>query len=95
MAKVEKVSISLSSELLQAVHGAVDSGEYGSASEVVREALREWKQRQSLRQIEIERLRKLWQEGIGSGPARSLDLEDIKRRGRERLAREGLPNKPS
>lgn len=93
MANIEKVSISLPHELLESVHEAVDSGQYGSASEVVREALREWKQRQSLRQLEIERLRRLWQEGIGSGPARPLDFEDIKRRGRERLAREGLPNK--
>ncbi len=93
MANIEKVSISLPHELLESVHEAVDSGQYGSASEVVREALREWKQRQSLRQLEIERLRRLWQEGIDSGPARPLDFEDIKRRGRERLAREGLPNK--
>lgn len=93
MANIEKVSISLPHELLESVHEAVDSGQYGSASEVVREALREWKQRQSLRQLEIERLRRLWQEGIDSGHARPLDFEDIKRRGRERLAREGLPNK--
>lgn len=88
MSNVEKVSVSLSHELLDAVHEAVDSGEYGSASEVVREALREWKQRQSLRKLEIERLRKLWQEGIESGPARPIDFEEIKRRGRERLLRE-------
>jgi uncharacterized protein len=45
MSAVEKVSIALSSELLRAVRGAVLSGEYATASEVVREALREWKQR--------------------------------------------------
>lgn len=88
MANVEKVSVSLSHELLDAVHEAVNSGDYGSASEVVREALREWKQRQSLRKLEIERLRKLWQEGIDSGPGGPVDFDDIKRRGRERLARE-------
>jgi antitoxin ParD1/3/4 len=86
MSNVEKVSVSLSHELLQSVHEAVDSGEYGSASEVVREALREWKQRQALRKLEIERLRKAWQEGIASGPVGPLDFEEIKRRGRERLA---------
>lgn len=84
MANVEKVSVSLSHELLASVHEAVDSGEYGSASEVVREALREWKQRQSLRKLEIERLRKLWQEGIASGPAEPYDIEEIKAEARAR-----------
>lgn len=45
MNSVEKVSIALTNELLRAVKGAVSSGEYATASEVVREALREWKQR--------------------------------------------------
>jgi antitoxin ParD1/3/4 len=66
--------------------GAVASGQYASASEVVREALREWQLRKPLREAEIERLRKAWQEGIESGPSRALDFEEIKRRGRERLA---------
>jgi antitoxin ParD1/3/4 len=66
--------------------GAVASGEYASASEIVREALREWNLRKPLREAEIERLRKAWREGVESGPARPLDLEEIKRRGRERLA---------
>ncbi|MBN9036844.1 MAG: type II toxin-antitoxin system ParD family antitoxin [Rhizobiales bacterium] len=78
MANIEKVSISLPHELLESVHEAVDSGQYGSASEVVREALREWKQRQSLRQLEIERLRRLWQEGIDSGPGQPYSIEEIK-----------------
>jgi antitoxin ParD1/3/4 len=85
MSQVEKVSIALSSELLRAVKDAVASGQYGSASEVVREALREWKLRQPLRLAEIERLRTAWQEGIDSGPSKPLDFEEIKRKGRERL----------
>ena len=87
MSSVEKVSIALSPELLEMVKGAVATGEYASASEVIREALREWRLRQPLRLAEIERLRQAWQDGIASGPARPLDFEDIKRRGRERLAR--------
>jgi antitoxin ParD1/3/4 len=84
MSNVEKVSVSLSHELLQSVHEAVDSGEYGSASEVVREALREWKQRQALRKLEIERLRKAWQEGIASGDPEPYDIEEIKAEARAR-----------
>lgn len=88
MTKIEKVSVALSTELLEMVKGAVATGEYASASEVVREALREWHLRKPLREAEIERLRKAWKEGIESGPPQALDFEEIKRRGRERLARE-------
>ena len=87
MSSVEKASIALSPELLEMVKGAVATGEYASASEVIREALREWRLRQPLRLAEIERLRQAWQDGIASGPARPVDFEEIKRRGRERLAR--------
>jgi antitoxin ParD1/3/4 len=86
MAAVEKVSVALSPEMVAMLKGAVASGEYASASEIVREALREWNLRKPLREAEIERLRKAWREGIESGPSRPLDFEEVKRRGRERLA---------
>ena len=86
MAAVEKVSIALSPEMVTMLKGAVASGEYASTSEVVREALREWNLRKPLREAEIERLRKAWREGIESGPSHPLDMDKIKRRGRERLA---------
>lgn len=86
MGKIEKVSIALPAEMLETVKDAVSSGQYASTSEVVREALREWELRQGLRRAEIERLRKAWEEGLASGPPVEIDFEDIKRRGRERLA---------
>ncbi|MHB2265698.1 type II toxin-antitoxin system ParD family antitoxin [Aliihoeflea sp. PC F10.4] len=89
MATVEKVSISLSSELASSVRNAVESGRYGSASEVVREALREWKQREPLRRQEVERLRTAWQEGIESGASQPLDLDTIKRQAKARLDNSG------
>lgn len=85
MSKVEKISVALSSELLETVKGAVDSGEYASASEVIREALREWRLRQPLRQAEVERLRKAWADGMASGDPQPFDIEVIKQRARERL----------
>ena len=87
MSKIEKVSIALPTKMLETVKDAVSSGQYASASEVVREALREWELRQGLRRAEIERLRRAWEEGLASGEPRPLDFEDLKRRGRERLAR--------
>ena len=47
MATIEKVSIALPSDMLTMVRKAVDGGDYASSSEVVREALREWKARRA------------------------------------------------
>ena len=50
MAVVEKISIALPPEMAAIVRGAVETGEYASNSEVVREALREWTYQRELRQ---------------------------------------------
>ena len=42
MERAEKISITLSPEMLQAIRGRVGAGEYGSTSEAVRDALRIW-----------------------------------------------------
>lgn len=86
MPAIQKISIALTGEQLKAVKEAVASGAYASTSEVIRDALRGWQLREPLRKAEIERLRRLWEEGLASGPAKELDIEEVKRRGRERLA---------
>jgi len=48
MASIEKVSIALPSDMLAMVRHAVEGGDYASSSEVVREALREWKARRAV-----------------------------------------------
>lgn len=67
MGHVDKRSITLSQELAAAVDGVVEAGEYASASEVIREALRQWKERRDLFGYTLEELRQLLQEGVGSG----------------------------
>jgi uncharacterized protein len=47
MATIEKISIALSSDMLSMVRGVVAAGDYASTSEVIREALREWKARRT------------------------------------------------
>ncbi|RAZ88148.1 type II toxin-antitoxin system ParD family antitoxin [Mesorhizobium hawassense] len=69
MGHVDKRSITLSPELAAAVDDVVAAGEYASASEVIRDALRLWKERRDLLGYTVEELRKLVQEGIDSGPA--------------------------
>jgi antitoxin ParD1/3/4 len=92
MASVEKLSIALTPEFTADIREAIATGEYASTSEVVRDALRAWKQIRQNRAVAIEELRLLWREGIESGETAPLDAEDIKRRGRERLAAREAPH---
>jgi antitoxin ParD1/3/4 len=85
MAKVEKVSIALTPDMVAELRAAVDQGEYGSVSEVVRDALRDWRLRRKLEAIEIEELRRLVQEGIDSGPG--IDADAVFARLRRRFGR--------
>lgn len=85
MGTVDKRSITLSAELASAVDEAVASGEYASASEVIRDALRGWKERRDLHGYTLEELRALIQEGIDSGPGRLGSMEAIKAEARARF----------
>ena len=69
MPTVEKLSIALPPEMANLLREAVESGEYASASEVVRDALRAWKRKRRLETLELGGLRRLIQEGAESGPS--------------------------
>ena len=43
MADIQKVSVALTGEQLAALKAAVEAGEYATTSEIVREALRDWR----------------------------------------------------
>jgi len=75
MPDIRKVSIALTGEQIEALKAAVDSGEYATTGEIVREAIRYWQFKRELRQKDIERLRQLWDEGKASGPAEPFDIE--------------------
>jgi antitoxin ParD1/3/4 len=90
MPNVEKMSIALTPELAAAVRAAVANGEYVSSSEVVREALRDWQLRRALHQKELEELRRVWQEGLDSGPGHLADMLAIKAEARRRLKQTGV-----
>lgn len=87
MPEVQKVSIALTGEQVGALKAAVDTGEYATTSEIVREAIRDWQFKRELRQEDIRQLRQLWDEGKASGPARKVDFDKVKREGRKRLAK--------
>ncbi|MBL3529635.1 MAG: type II toxin-antitoxin system ParD family antitoxin [gamma proteobacterium endosymbiont of Lamellibrachia anaximandri] len=89
MATVEKLSIALTPEIAKEVRMAVKSGDYASSSEVIREALRDWRRKRALQDQEIKELRGLWREGVESGDGRYDSMEEIKRAARKRLANSG------
>lgn len=85
MATVEKITISLTKDVAALVREAVDHGEYASTSEVIRDALRDWKLKRATQKEQIKEIRRMWQTGIESGSAGPLDMEAIKREARETL----------
>lgn len=87
MGAVRKLDVAVSEELAEDIETAVASGDYGSASEVVSEALRTWKRERAALTRE---LREVWRIGIESGEPieGNFDFEDIARRGEARLGAE-------
>jgi antitoxin ParD1/3/4 len=85
MPDIQKVSIALTGEQITVLKAAVDSGEYATTSEIVREALREWQWKRELRSEDLSRLREQWRAGTESGAAVTLDLGRTRERARRKL----------
>lgn len=64
MTTAQKISIALPPEMVSIVRNAVNTGEYASSSEVIRDALRDWTYKRSLQQQSISELRRVWQEAL-------------------------------
>jgi len=69
----KNTSISLTSRHEEYLRAKVDSGQFASASEVIRDALRGAEERDRKR----EALDKALQEGLDSGPAQPFDFDDF------------------
>lgn len=83
MATVEKISIALPPEMAALVREAVEAGEYASSSEVIREALRDWKRKRLLQRQGVGELRALWQQALNdprSGVAADEVLDRLERK---------------
>ena len=86
------MNVSLTPRFQRMIDRRVASGRYGSASEVVREALRLLEEREALQQARLQQLRR--DVGVGMRalergdaiPFDSAALESVKAEGRERLA---------
>lgn len=85
MPEIQKVSVALTGEQIGALKAAVETGEYATTSEIVREAIRDWQFKRELRIEDLRRLRQLWDEGKASGAAAPVDFEGARREARMRL----------
>jgi len=88
MNAMERITITLTPEMAQAVRCAVEAGEYASSSEIIREALRDWRHKRALQEQELADLRAKIQEGladIDAGRVSDFDAERIIRKGEDRL----------
>lgn len=85
MPDIQKVSVALTSEQVSVLKAAVDTGEYATTSEAVREALRDWKWKRDLRNDELNHLREHWRAGKASGAAAPLNFTDTRKEAKQRL----------
>ena len=89
MAEIERMTISLPADMAAVVKGAVKGGDYASTSEVVREALRDWKTKRALQLQELAALKAEIDKGLADlaeGRVKDFDADRIIERGRKLLA---------
>jgi antitoxin ParD1/3/4 len=100
MADIERLTITLPAEMAELVKGAVDDGDYASSSEVIREALRDWKMKRELRLGQLAQLKADIDRGladVAEGRLATFDAKRIMERGRKLLADRSssvLPRQP-
>ena len=89
MPKIEKLSIALTPELAEEVREAVQSGDYASTSEVIRDALRGWARSRNDRAATIAYFRQMIAEGLASGePRERPPLDEFLKSARARPAKD-------
>ena len=89
MAGIERLTITLPSDMAAVVKGAVEGGDDASSSEVGREALRDWKMKRALQLQELASLKADIDKGLtdlAEGRVREFDADRIIERGRKLLA---------
>lgn len=85
---MERLTITLTTELADRVKAAIAEGNYGSVSEVMRQALRDWELAEARRQAELKSLRAEVDAGLAqvkAGKARSFSVDRIVKAG-QRIA---------
>ena len=89
MAEIERLTITLPHDMAAVVRDAVERGDYASSSEVVREALRDWKVKRALQLKELGALKADIEKGLAdlaAGRVKDFDPARIIKRGRKLLS---------
>lgn len=76
MAAAEKISITLTPEMLRLVEAAVEAGEFASVSEALRDAVRVWQRAREERAERLEAIRARIRQSIDD-PRPRLTLDEV------------------
>lgn len=90
MSELERMTITMPADMAAVIKAAVNGGDYASTSEVIREAMREWKLRRAVQSQEFAALQGDLQQGladIAAGRLTDFDPKKITARGRKLLAK--------
>ena len=76
MKPAEKLSITLPAEMARMVRDKVEGGAYASNSEVIREALRTWQEREAIKSQRLDNIRQKIAESVDD-PRPSLTAKEV------------------
>ncbi|MER0239363.1 type II toxin-antitoxin system ParD family antitoxin [Fulvimarina sp. MAC8] len=71
----EELTVTLPTEQVRLMKSAIESGSYDTNSDIIRDALKLWEQKEAVERADLERLRRAYAEGIASGPAQPFDRD--------------------
>ena len=89
MSSIERLTVTMPADMAATVKAAVEGGDYASTSEVVREALRDWKTKRAIQLQELTALKSDIDKGladVAAGRVKNFDANQIIARGRKLLA---------
>ena len=86
---IERLTVTMPADMAALIKDAVAGGGYASSSEVIREAMRDWKIKRALQLQEFANLQADLDKGLSdlaAGRTKDFDIKRIVRRGRKLLA---------
>jgi len=89
MSSIERLTVTMPADMAAIIKAAVEGGDYASTSEVVREALRDWKTKRAIQLQELTALKSDIDKGladVAAGRVKNFDANQIIARGRKLLA---------
>ena len=87
---VERITVTLTADMADTIKAAVNKGLYASNSEIIREALRDWRMKQLVQERRLEALQEDISKGledIRQGRVQDCDAGRIVAQGEKRLKR--------